>query len=238
MKLICYLSNGYPSIADSIKMAQTYVEAGCDIIEIDFPSHNPYLESEYLSARMKVALASEPDYQKYMDGMAEVKRLLPNTTFILMVYESTLQEIGYEKFVDFCKAHDFMDLILVGIQDDAVKNRLMADGVRVSCYVQYALHEKEVASAKASNGFVYMQGKPLDSPVHPDYPELSDCIGYLRGQGIDRPIYCGVGIHTPEDAKMAKQAGADAVFVGSTILKLHDDRAALMAKIREFKAEC
>ena len=32
MKLICYLSNGYPSIEASIEMAKTYVEAGCDII--------------------------------------------------------------------------------------------------------------------------------------------------------------------------------------------------------------
>ncbi|MEG1437329.1 MAG: tryptophan synthase subunit alpha, partial [Oscillospiraceae bacterium] len=29
MKLICYLSNGYPSIESSIKMAKDYVEAGC-----------------------------------------------------------------------------------------------------------------------------------------------------------------------------------------------------------------
>lgn len=238
MKLICYLSNGYPSIADSIKMAQTYVEAGCDMIEIDFPSHNPYLESEYISGRMKIALENEPDFEKYMEGMVETKRLLPNTAFILMVYENTLDEIGYEKFVAFCKANDFMDLILVGIKDDVIKNRLMEDGIRVSCYVQYALHEKEVASAKSSNGFVYMQGKPLNTPVNPNYPNLADCIGYLRAQGIDRPIYCGVGIHTPEDAKMAREAGADAVFAGSTILKLHDDRDALITKIRDYKAEC
>jgi len=41
MDLICYLSNGYPSIESSIDAAKTYVDAGCDIIEIDFPSRNP-----------------------------------------------------------------------------------------------------------------------------------------------------------------------------------------------------
>ena len=32
--------------------------------------------------------------------------------------------------------------------------------------------------------------------------------------------------------------GHDAVFVGSSILKLYDDKEALIQKIREFKAEC
>jgi tryptophan synthase alpha chain len=32
MKLICYLSMGYPSIEHSIKIAKEYVKAGCDII--------------------------------------------------------------------------------------------------------------------------------------------------------------------------------------------------------------
>ena len=37
---------------------------------------------------------------------------------------------------------------------------------------------------------------------------------------------------------MAKEAGADGVFVGSAIMKLYGDKKALAAKIREFKAEC
>ena len=48
MNLICYLSNGYPTIEKSIEVAQTYVSAGCDMIEIDFPSRDPFLEGEFI----------------------------------------------------------------------------------------------------------------------------------------------------------------------------------------------
>ncbi|MEA5068089.1 MAG: tryptophan synthase subunit alpha, partial [Christensenellaceae bacterium] len=82
------------------------------------------------------------------------------------------------------------------------------------------------------------QARPTTGRVNEKYPLLSDLIAHLRAEGIDRPIYCGVGIHQPEDARMARQAGADAVFVGSTILKLYDDKQALIRKIHEFKAEC
>lgn len=70
------------------------------------------------------------------------------------------------------------------------------------------------------------------------YPTLKDCVQYLRECGIDRPIYCGVGVHAPEDVKLVKEAGGDAAFVGSTILKLHDDIPAMKNKIREFRAQC
>lgn len=235
MNLICYLSNGYPTIGDSVQMAQTYVQAGCDIIEIDFPGRNPYLESEFIAQRMEKALEECNDYSKYMEGMAEVKRLMPDTKFLLLLYEDTLEEIGYDRFVSFCKEHGFQDLILVGLKDDAIKNRLMQDGLLVSCYVQYDLPAGEVAQAKASNGFVYLQAKPTAGRVHPEYPKLKQCIDYLRGQGIDRPIYCGVGVHAPADVAMVKEAGADGAFVGSAILKLHDNKPALMREIAAFK---
>ncbi len=146
--------------------------------------------------------------------------------------------MGYGAFEKFCLEQGFLDLIVVGLEDDTIKNKLIEAGIRVSCYVQYHLDEAEVESAIHSDGFVYLQAKPTTGNVNPDYPELKDCIQYLRSRGITRPIYCGVGIYQPEDVRMAKEAGADGVFVGSTILKLHDDVPALKEKIKELKAQC
>lgn len=219
-------------------MVGIYSEAGCDVIEIDFPSRNPYLESELISGRMAKALENCSDFQSYMEGMQEAKKKNPNTSFILLSYENTIKEMGYGAFEKFCLEQGFLDLILVGLEDDTIKNKLIEAGIRVSCYVQYHLDEAEVESAIHSNGFVYLQAKPTTGNVNPDYPELKDCIQYLRSRGITRPIYCGVGIYQPEDVRMAKEAGADGVFVGSTILKLHDDVPALKEKIKELKAQC
>lgn len=238
MELICYLSNGYPSIEASNQLAHQYVTAGCDVIEIDFPAKDPYLESPYLADRMQKSLEACGDYDRYMQEMINLKAQLPETRFILLAYEATVKEIGCEKFSDFCIQNNFKDMILVGLADDTVKNQLIEDGIRVSCYVQFHMLPEEIASAKQSNGFVYMQGKPTDNTINPDYPTLKDCIKHLRSQGIQRPIYCGVGIHTPEDVEMAKEAGADGVFVGSTILKLQQDVPAMIKTIQEFKARC
>ncbi len=239
MDLICYLSNGYPSIESSIDVAKTYVEAGCDIIEIDFPSRDPYLEGDFIANRMSEALKACDDYEKYMEGMIKIKKLLPQTSFILLVYENTIKEIGVDKFIKFCVDNDFRDIILCGLEDDKIKNAIIANKLRVSCYVQRKLDRTEILYAKESNGFVYLQAKTRDeSEINKTYPTLESCISYLREAGIERPIYCGVGIHTPEDALYAKNAKADAIFVGSAILKVQEDKNQLIKVIRSFKNNC
>lgn len=239
MKLICYLSNGYPSLDHSDKYAQTYVDAGCDMIEIDFPSHNPFLESEYISNRMKKALDKCDNYDVYMDRLEKLMNQLNTTDFLLVIYENTIEEIGLDKFINYCLRVGLLDIILCGIKNDFIKDKIISAGLRVSCYVQYKMDVKEIEYAKNSNGFVYMQGKPSSiDEVNPKFPTLKSCIKELKDNGIDRPIYCGVGIHVANDAKMAKEAGADAIFVGSTILKVQENTPLLINTIKEFKQNC
>lgn len=239
MKLICYLSNGYPSIESSIDMAKIYVDAGCDMIEIDFPSRNPYLEGPFIADRMAKALQHCDDYDAYIHGLRKIKKLFPTTPFILLVYENTISEIGVKKFIDFCKKNDYQDIILCGLSSETIKNQLIEQELRVNCYVRFGMYEDEIASAKNSNGFVYLQAVAQNpKEINNKYPTLKDCIRHLKEVGITRPIYCGVGLHRPEDVLMARESGADAVFIGSTILKLQENIPEMTKKIREFKAMC
>ena len=75
MEIICYLSNGYPTIEASYKIAHEYAEAGCKMMEVDFPSRNPYLESDFLKARMGKALEACDDYDKYMESIIRLKKV-------------------------------------------------------------------------------------------------------------------------------------------------------------------
>ncbi|MBS6397006.1 MAG: tryptophan synthase subunit alpha [Clostridiales bacterium] len=240
MDVILYLSNGYPTIESSIQMAKEYADAGCGMIEIDFPSHDPYLESELIKDRMKKALEACGDYNAYMEEIVRVKKELPGVKLLVLSYENTIMEIGTERFIEFCLKNDFRDVLLVGLSGNEIKDKIIEAGIRVSCYVQYQMLPEEIESAKNSNGFVYLQAKPTPGQgyVNPEYPTLKDCIQGLRSHGIDRPIYCGVGVHSPEDVRMVKEAGGDAAFVGSTILKLQENIPAMKEKIREFVAQC
>ena len=76
----------------------------------------------------------------------------------------------------------------------------------------------------------------MTNNINEKYPTLKDCIAHLKEIGIDREIYCGVGIRDSEDIRMVKESNADGVFVGSTILKLHDDIPMLKEVIQNLKS--
>lgn len=96
--------------------------------------------------------------------------------------------------------------MLVGLKDDIIKNKIIAAGLQVSCYVQFHLPKEEVEMAKQSNGFVYLQAKPYDTQQkNEEYPTLKDCVEYLRSCGIERPIYCGVGSSCTRRCKTSKR---------------------------------
>lgn len=237
MKLICYLSNGYPDLKGSAEIARWYAESGCDLVEIDLPARDPYLEGEYIAGRMASALAACEDYDAYMANIVRISEESPGLDILVLAYEQTVVEIGVEKFVEFCTGHGFGDIILVGLASDVVKERLIAAGLRVSCYVQFHMDPAEIESAKQSNGFVYLQAKPAPGQVNPAFPTLASCASELRRVGITRPIYCGVGVATPADFAAVREAGADGAFVGSTILRLYNEQEKLKETIRAFKED-
>jgi tryptophan synthase alpha chain len=216
-------------------MAEHYAEAGCDIIEVDFPSSDPYLEGEYIAGRMKAALQNCGDYEKYMEGIKKIKEENKQVKLILMAYENTVIEIGTDRFISFCKENGLYDMIYVGNRNEGIKKKISENGIKISCYVQFHMPEDEIEAALHSDGFVYMQAKPTTGNINPRFPTLKHCIDHLKELGITREIYCGVGISTPEDIQMAREAGADGVFVGSTILKLQEDIPKMKETIAAFK---
>ena len=236
MKLICYLSNGYPTSDHCIKLADKYVEAGADVIEIDVPCFNPYLEGAQIAGRMKEVLANNDNYEDYLNNIATIKNKHPNTQFIVMAYESTILDIGFDHFVEFLKTNNLLDTIVVGDEKQNIKEKLMKEGIRVTCYVQLKMLEDEIAAAKKSDGFVYVQAKAPQEDIHPDYPTLKDCLIHLKDCGLDKhEFYCGVGVHTSEDVRMVKEAGADGAFIGKAILEYTNDFEKLVKTIQEYK---
>ena len=71
------------------------------MMEVDFPSRNPYLESDYIAGRMKKALEACDDYEKYMDSIVAIQKRLPDVKILVLAYENTVEEIGVDRFIDF-----------------------------------------------------------------------------------------------------------------------------------------
>ncbi len=218
VKIIGYLSYGYPDLETSIRRAQVYRAGGCRCIEVDLPTDDPYLDNAFIQSRMKAAYAACADFGAYFGGVERIRACCPDTELIGLCYEHTVLEIGVETFIRRFRQAGLDALILVGSRDDRVKKQLLEAGIKIASYVTYALPDAEVEDAKTANGFVYLQAKPAGA-VRPGCESLAQCVSYLRQSGIQAPIYCGVGVSTPQDVREIREAGGDGAFIGSALLK-------------------
>lgn len=216
MELIGYVSNGYPTMTESMEMTEYFEAGGCDSLMIDFPARDPVYETEFVKSRMAAALEACGDYNRYMDNIMEIRRFLSKIRLIIFVYAQTVQEIGIEKFADFCLANRIRDVLLLGDQDNVMRDQLAENGLRISFCVQSDRLSGEIETAKASNGFVCLRFSPNDTV--PIIRSLTNCIQALCDEGIELPIYCDIGVSSPMDFVLLKKTGANGGFFGNSAL--------------------
>ena len=236
MRVIGYLTCGYPTIEQSVETAKYYVEGGCDMLEISIPLENNR-EKPFLAQIMREAVARCSDYDQYLKGIAQIAEDNPGTDITLLLYDEVVTSIGAKKFVDFCLSHGIWDVNSADLHNPEAISAMNESGIRIAGLVNYNLDERRIEEAIAATGFIYCQAFPREGQqLKPGYETLDKVIPYLRARGVKNDIYCGGGIASPEDAKVVKAAGADGLFLGTSIITLYNDPEKLRETIRAYCA--
>lgn len=234
MKVIGYLSLGHPTLNRSLEMADAYFEAGCDAIEIGIPSPNPKYEKETIRTWMQQAYATESNYEVYFQAIGELKAKYPDKEIYTMVYQEVLDMVTPRRYADFCIEAKVDCIISANLSAESIQV-LDAMEVKRCSFGSLVLDPSRLEACKGPGGLIYCQAKfwPTMTPV-PGYDTLKKVLAYKRSIGITRPIYCGGGIQTIDDARMVKDAGADGFFLGTALITLADDLDSLKNVIRSY----
>jgi|LSQX01.1.fsa_nt_gb tryptophan synthase alpha chain len=236
MNLIGYLSCGYPSLEESMRFAGIYLEAGCDGIEMSIPPVDPKYEPDHIAASMRVALSKCSDYNLYLESIQSFQKQNPAAYTMNLIYGETLRLIGIEKYLEFYFASGMAHLL--GVNFDAELTAEMEQaGVSMSATIDFGMTESRIQNAlRLKKGLIYLAATPAPTTIIREGCDTTKkCIEYLRNRGITLPIYCGVGIRTPEQVSEMKSAGADGVFIGGSLLNQYDDEKGLFTTIQELK---
>ncbi|MBQ0035439.1 MAG: tryptophan synthase subunit alpha [Firmicutes bacterium] len=236
MKFIGYIPFGYPSIKESIDIISSYCETGCTAIEASFPLQNPIGESEMITNYMRYALSKNDNYDDYLEGISQVRRLFPELEINLLLFVEVMLKIGKDKIAQFCKKERIGSIICPNISSHMDFQEEMSEkGLMFIAPFHYDVDDAELQNCINAKGFIYMQAFPPEwQKVKPGFETPDVIIKYLRDNGVKNDIYAGVGIKNFEDVEIIKRAGADGFFVGSTLMKLMDDPEALKKKVSEF----
>lgn len=241
--LIAYVMAGYPQISDTPSIVRGLVRGGVDIIELGLPFSDPIADGPVIQDAATRSLANGVNVPTFLDIIRKV-RAESDIPLVLMTYSNILYRYGYEKFIADSSAAGIDGYILPDMPMEesahytAAAHKNNSDAIFL---VSPNTREERIREiTKITSGFLYLvavYGTTGASGGPQDYSVAA--VGRIKDITGDRiPLGVGFGVSSSDDIKMYVNAGADAVIVGSAILRLisKTPRDALEETMAQFAA--
>jgi tryptophan synthase alpha chain len=232
--LIPFFTAGYPSLAESEKLALTAISAGADLLEIGMPFSDPLADGPAIQHSSFQALKSG---LKMKDTFRLVERIADKTgtPIALMGYYNPIIAQGVSKFVRSAKSAGVGGLIIPDLPpEEAAELRESArdNQIGLSFLIAPTTSEKRYATiARATSAFVYAVTVAGVTGARTSFAKKTG--DYLRSvrEATSKPIVAGFGISDGSTAKkMARRV--DGVVVGSAFIDLMRKNSRSSARVK------
>ena len=219
---IPFITAGDPDLATTAKALEVLANNGADTIELGVPYSDPLADGPTIQAAATRALQKGVRLE---DVLAIVKNAIGkiNVPIILFTYYNPIFYRGIESFLKQIKEAGVSGLVVPDLPLEEAEKLLdfaQKIGIEVILLVAPTSSTERInAIAAKSQGFIYLVSVTGVTGVRSQMAEeVKDLLANLH-RLTDKPIGVGFGISTPEQAKQVKDWGADAVIVGSAIVK-------------------
>ena len=220
--LIPYVTVGYPSIEDTLKVVPLLVNSGCDIVELGIPFSDPLADGVTIQKASFSALKNGVTPKLCLEVAKELSRKV-NIPLVFMTYFNPVLSYGLQEFCSACASSGVDGLIIPDLSPDE-GSELEAITQRHSLDLIYLLAPTSAEGrirlvADRARGFIYLVSVTGVTGTRSSLPsELGTFVARVR-KVAKQPLCVGFGISTPEQASQV--AGiADGVIVGSRIIQL------------------
>lgn len=235
---VYYICAACPTVEKTLEMVDAYVAHGAEAFQIDMPSKDPFMETEFVKAMMKNCVADGLDYARYMDAIREMRRRYPKVTLHVVVYNDVVDSIGLDTLCNFCRESGVASLMVPGITPENFAS-IEARGVKVFRFIEHEMLESQVEFAANKSGaedYVCLRNQKPGEVDKPGYDTWEKKYAYIREQGVTGMVYSVYGIHTGAELARVKATGASGAIIGNVLMRLWDDKDALWKLFAELQA--
>lgn len=239
--LMTHVVYGYPSRDESLELMRDLLEAGVELLEVQFPFSDPSADGPSILAACHAALAQRPTLQQCLDDIAVLGRDFPASRILLMSYLNPLYRHGLERLPATAAAAGISGFIVPDLPLE------LAEGFRAASRDAGAepvwLLTPETPDARmrqiceAASGMLYcVSRRGVTGQSGEASQPLADYLAAIR-QHTALPLAVGFGIRTPAQVA-ALQGLADIAIVGSGLLDAFNDggRAAVRELVHSLRA--
>jgi len=225
--LICYIMGGYPNPIACEKIISAIVDGGADIIEIGIPFSDPIADGPVIQEASFKVLQKGVTPKICLNLIKKTRKRYPELPIVIMTYSNILQKNGFRKFMEMAKKAGTDGFILPDMTIDESKKYLeYSKNLELASIFLVApntsnLRIKNILTV--STGFIYIVSVYGTTGMRNSFNKYTlTAIKNIKKLGSKKNISVGFGISTPQHVKLMSKYGADAVIVGSAIIKLID----------------
>ncbi len=230
--LVCYITAGDPSLDITEEIAVRIAASGADIIEIGVPFSDPMADGPVIQRACERALKAGATLEKILKTVRRIKDRC-DVPILLFGYYNPFYRYGMERFATDAKAAGAVGVLAVDLPPEEARefhSNLTKRGLdEVFLLSPNTTDERISAVAEMAGGFIYLVSVTGVTGARADIGGTD--VGLLRGlvekirMKTGLPVGVGFGISTPEQARKVASF-ADAVIVGSAIMKIVEESAA------------
>jgi tryptophan synthase alpha chain len=239
--LMPYMMGGFPDQDASVAVAEAYVEAGADLIELGVPFSDPLADGPVIHTAATRALASGATLAS---TLRLCERIAARVPVVPMVYANMALAHGPERFARMLADSGAAGAIVPDLpleEGGEVAAQLRAAGLPLVPLVGPTTPPQRRARIGAeAEGFVYVVSDTRTTGEREHMPPaLGDLVAAVRADTAV-PVAVGFGIGTPDQAAEVG-AIADGVIIGSRLVRLVSEAGSAQeaaAAVSSFIRDC
>ena len=222
MKLIPFITAGYPSLEGFLPTLRELDANGADVIEVGIPFSDPVADGPVIEAASIVARQNGASLRRILDLLEELGRT--QAKLVLMGYMNPFLQYGFEALAERCKRLGIYGLIIpdLPLDEDAPYREILARaGIHLIALVAPNTPVERMRQyAKVATGYVYVVSSMGVTGVRKEMPpDLAETMRRARSV-FSLPLALGFGLSTPEQLKgIPSDCLPDAVIFGSALVK-------------------
>ena len=232
--LIPYIAAGDPEPWITVPLMHALVKNGADILELGVPFSDPMADGPVIQRAAERALKHGISLTKVLAMVREFRDKDKTTPVVLMGYLNPIEVMGYARFAQEAAAAGADGVLTVDLppeEADGFQPAMKGQGLdTIFLLAPTSPAERIKLIAKAASGFIYYVSlRGVTGAANLDVREVAAKLKEIRGH-TKLPLGVGFGIGSPEAAAQVAEF-ADAVIVGSAVVKRMEEMAAKPDKI-------
>jgi tryptophan synthase alpha chain len=223
--LICYVVAGYPDVGSTERIVNTLANAGADIIEIGIPFSDPIADGPIIQEASYEALVRGITPEKCLSLAHRIRKKFPDLPILVMTYSNILLKKGFGTFMIKAKSLGIDGFILPDMtveESDCYIKQASRLGLATIFLVSPNTSEERMNKiVKRSSGFLYVVSVYGITGTRKSFEDYT-LYTVKQAKRIAKsrlPVAVGFGITKPSHVRSMTAAGADAVIIGSAIVK-------------------